>query len=81
MFHVHTFEKHILLAQQMKIKENEHIGLHHFSDDLQGTGEFCCLKLIKDEEKIIEEHFPNDNLKKAVNNYVKRRTKNEPEDY
>jgi len=28
-----------------------------------------ALKLIEDEEKIVEEHFPNDNLKKAVNNY------------
>ena len=28
-----------------------------------------ALKLIEDEEEIIEEHFPNDNLKKAVNNY------------
>ena len=28
-----------------------------------------ALKLIENEEEIIEEHFPNDNLKKAVNNY------------
>ena len=28
-----------------------------------------ALKLIEDEEKIVEEYFPNDNLKKAVNNY------------
>ena len=28
-----------------------------------------ALKLIEDEETIIEEYFPNDNLKKAINNY------------
>jgi tetratricopeptide repeat family protein len=28
-----------------------------------------ALKLIEDEKKIVEEHFPNDNLYKAVNNY------------
>ena len=66
----HIFEKYILLAQLNEDKENEHIGLHQLAMIYREQGNFHkALKLIKDEEKIIEEHFPNDNLKKAVNNY------------
>lgn len=66
----HIFEKYILLAQQNEDKENEHIGLHQLAMIYREQGNFHkALKLIEDEEKIIEEHFPNDNLKKAVNNY------------
>jgi len=64
------FEKYILLAQQNEDKENEHIGLHQLAMIYRDQGDFHkALKLIEDEVKIIEEHFPNDNLKKAVNNY------------
>ena len=64
------FEKYILLAQQNEAKEHEHIGLHQLAMIYRDQGDFHkALKLIEDEEKIIEEHFPNDNLKKAVNNY------------
>ena len=64
------FEKYILLAQQNEDKEHEHIGLHQLAMIYRDQGDFHkALKLIEDEEKIIEEHFPNDNLKKAVNNY------------
>ena len=64
------FEKYILLAQQNEDKENEHIGLHQLAMIYRNQGDFHkALKLIEDEEKIVEEHFPNDNLKKAVNNY------------
>ena len=66
----HIFEKYILLAQQNEDKENEHIGLHQLAIIYRGQGDFHkALKLIEDEEKIVEEYFPNDNLKKAVNNY------------
>ena len=66
----HIFEKYILLAQQNEDKENEHIGLHQLAMIYRNQGDFHkALKLIEDEEKIVEEHFPNDNLKKAVNNY------------
>ena len=61
----HIFEKYIL-----EDKENEHIGLHQLAMIYRDQGDFHkALKLIEDEEKIVEEHFPNDNLKKAVNNY------------
>ena len=63
------FEKYILLAQQNEDKEHEHIGLHQLAMIYRDQGDFQALKLIEDEEKIIEEHFPNDNLKKAINNY------------
>ena len=64
------FEKYILLAQQNEDKEHEHIGLHQLAMIYRDQGDFHkALKLIEDEEKIIEEHFPNDNLKKAINNY------------
>lgn len=64
------FEKYILLAQQNEDKEHEHIGLHQLAMIYRNQGDFHkALKLIEDEEKIIEEYFPNDNLKKAVNNY------------
>ena len=66
----HIFEKYILLAQQNEDKENEHIGLHQLAMIYREQGDFHkALKLIEDEEKIVEEYFPNDNLKKAVNNY------------
>ena len=66
----HIFEKYILIAQQNEDKENEHIGLHQLAMIYRDQGDFHkALKLIEDEEKIVEEHFPNDNLKKAVNNY------------
>ena len=66
----HIFEKYILLAQQNEDKEHEHIGLHQLAMIYREQGNFHkALKLIEDEEKIIEVHFPNDNLKKAVNNY------------
>ena len=64
------FEKYILLAQLNEDKENEHIGLHQLAMIYREQGNFHkALKLIENEEEIIEEHFPNDNLKKAVNNY------------
>ena len=64
------FEKYILLAQQNEDKEHEHIGLHQLAMIYRDQGDFHkALKLIEDEEKIVEEHFPNDNLKKAINNY------------
>ena len=64
------FEKYILLAQQNEDKEHEHIGLHQLAMIYREQGDFHkALKLIEDEVKIVEEHFPNDNLKKAVNNY------------
>ena len=64
------FEKYILLAQQNEDKENEHIGLHQLAMIYREQGDFHkALKLIEDEKKIVEEHFPNDNLYKAVNNY------------
>ena len=64
------FEKYILLAQQNEDKEHEHIGLHQLAMIYIEQGNFHkALKLIENEEEIIEEHFPNDNLKKAVNNY------------
>lgn len=64
------FEKYILLAQQNEDKEHEHIGLHQLAMIYRDQGDFHkALKLIENEEKIIEEHFPNDNLKKAINNY------------
>ena len=64
------FEKYILLAQQNEDKEHEHIGLHQLAIIYRDQGDFHkALKLIENEEEIIEEHFPNDNLKKAVNNY------------
>ena len=64
------FEKYILLAQQNEDKEHEHIGLHQLAMIYREQGDFHkALKLIEDEEEIVEEHFPNDNLKKAVNNY------------
>ena len=64
------FEKYILLAQQNEDKEHEHIGLHQLAMIYRDQGDFHkALKLIEDEEKIIEEYFPNDNLKKAINNY------------
>ena len=66
----HIFEKYILLAQQNENKEHEHIGLHQLAMIYRDQGNFHkALKLIEDEKKIVEEHFPNDNLKKAVNNY------------
>ena len=66
----HIFEKYILLAQQNEDKEHEHIGLHQLAMIYREQGNFHkALKLIENEEEIIEEHFPNDNLKKAVNNY------------
>ena len=66
----HIFEKYILLAQQNEDKEHEHIGLHQLAMIYRDQGDFHkALKLIEDEEKIVEEYFPNDNLKKAVNNY------------
>ena len=66
----HIFEKYILLAQQNEDKEHEHIGLHQLAMIYRDQGDFHkALKLIENEEEIIEEHFPNDNLKKAVNNY------------
>ena len=66
----HIFEKYILLAQQNEDKEHEHIGLHQLAMIYRDQGDFYkALKLIEDEEKIIEEYFPNDNLKKAINNY------------
>ena len=66
----HIFENYILLAQQNEDKEHEHIGLHQLAMIYRDQGDFHkALKLIEDEEKIIEEHFPNDNLKKAINNY------------
>ena len=61
----HIFEKYILLAKQNEDKEHEHIGLHQLAMIYRDQGDFHkALKLIEDEE-----HFPNDNLKKAVNNY------------
>ena len=64
------FEKYILLAQQNEDKEHEHIGLHQLAMIYREQGNFHkALKLIENEEEIIEEHFPNDNLKKAINNY------------
>lgn len=67
---IQIFEKYIMLAQENEDKENEHIGLHQLAMIYRGQGDFHkALKLIEDEEKIVEEHFPNDNLKKAVNNY------------
>ena len=64
------FEKYILLAQQNEDKEHEHIGLHQLAMIYREQGNFHkALKLIENEEEIIEDHFPNDNLKKAVNNY------------
>ena len=66
----HIFEKYILLAQLNEDKENEHIGLHQLAMIYREQGNFHkALKLIENEEEIIEEHFPNDNLKKAINNY------------
>ncbi|MFS9041926.1 tetratricopeptide repeat protein [Streptococcus cristatus] len=66
----HIFEKYVLLAQQNENKENEHIGLHQLAMIYREQGNFHkALKLIENEEEIIKEHFPNDNLKKAVNNY------------
>lgn len=67
---IQIFEKYILLAQQNEDKENEQIGLHQLAMIYRNQGDFHkALKLIEDEEKIVEEHFSNDNLKKAVNNY------------
>ncbi len=64
------YEKYILLAQQNEDKEHEHIGLHQLAMIYREQGNFHkALKLIENEEEIIEEHFPNDNLKKALNNY------------
>ena len=64
------FEKYILLAQQNEDKEHEHIGLHQLAMIYREQGNFHkALKLIENEEEIIEEHFPNDNLNKAINNY------------
>ena len=64
------FEKYILLAKQNEDKEHEHIGLHQLAMIYREQGDFHkALKLIEDEKKIVEEHFPNDNLYKAVNNY------------
>ena len=64
------FEKYILLAQQNEDKEHEHIGLHQLAMIYREQGNFHkSLKLIENEEEIIEEHFPNDNLNKAINNY------------
>ena len=66
----HIFEKYILLAQQKEDKEYEHIGLHQLAMVYRDQGDFHkALKLIEDEEKIIEKYFSSDNLKKAVNNY------------
>ena len=66
----HIFEKYILLAQQNEDKEHEHIGLHQLAMIYREQGNFHkALKLIENEEEIIEEHFPNDNLNKAINNY------------
>ena len=66
----HIFEKYVLLAQQNENKENEHIGLHQLAMIYREQGNFHkALKLIENEEEIIKELFPNDNLKKAVNNY------------
>ena len=67
---IRIYENYILLAQQNEDKEHEHIGLHQLAMIYRDQGDFHkALKLIEDEEKIIEEHFPNDNLKKAINNY------------
>ena len=50
--------KYILLAQQNEDKEHEHIGLHQLAMIYRDQGDFHkALKLIEDEEKIIEEHF------------------------
>ena len=67
---IRIYENYILFAQQNGDKEHEHIGLHQLAMIYRDQGDFHkALKLIEDEEKIVEEHFPNDNLKKAVNNY------------
>ena len=64
------FEKYIMLAQESEDKENEHIGLHQLAMVYREKGDFNkALKFIQDEEKIIENYFSSDNLKKAVNNY------------
>ena len=52
----HIFEKYILLAQQNEDKEKEHIGLHQLAMIYRDQGDFHkALKLIEDEEKIVEE--------------------------
>ena len=67
---IRIFENYILFAQQNEDKEHEHIGLHQLAMIYRDQGDFHkALKLIEDEKKIVEEHFPNDNLKKAINNY------------
>ena len=67
---IRIYENYILFSQQNGDKEHEHIGLHQLAMIYRDQGDFHkALKLIEDEEKIVEEHFPNDNLKKAVNNY------------
>ena len=44
----------------------KHIGLHQLAMIYRDQGDFHkALKLIEDEEKIVEEHFPNDNLKES----------------
>ncbi len=61
-------EKIILLAlNKFKDTKNmEHIDLHQLAMIYRDQGDFHkALKLIEDEEKIIEEHFPNDNLKES----------------
>lgn len=56
---IRIFEKYILLAQQNEDKEHEHIGLHQLAMIYRDQGDFHkALKLIEDEEKIVEEHFP-----------------------
>lgn len=67
---IRIYENYILFSQQNGDKEHEHIGLHQLAMIYRDQGDFHkALKLIEDEEEIIEERFPNDNLKKAVNNY------------
>ena len=67
---IRIYENYILFSQQNGDKEHEHIGLHQLAMIYREQGNFHkALKLIENEEEIIEEHFPNDNLKKAVNNY------------
>ena len=67
---IRIYENYILFSQQNGDIEHEHIGLHQLAMIYRDQGDFHkALKLIEDEEKIVEEHFPNDNLKKAVNNY------------
>ncbi len=51
------FEIH-LLAHQNEDKEHEHIGLHQLAMIYRDQGDFHkALKLIEDEEKIVEEAF------------------------